>query len=179
MKKFIVFGIGFFIISKSFAQENKWQMIAGHIKTIWADSVDPSHPLPEYPRPQLQRTDWTNLNGLWEYAIVPVSEAQNIPSAFDGKILVPFCIESSLSGVGKTVGKDSVLWYHRMIPVAGNMKGKKVLLHFGAVDWRTQIFINGVKIGSHEGGYDPFTFDITNALKKGPQQQLDVCVWDP
>ena len=96
------------------------------------------------------RKDWKNLNGLWQYAILPKSQ-QTIPEAWQGDILVPFSVESSLSGVGKTVGKDSVLWYKRKIS-AGNVKNKNLLLHFGAVDWQCTVFVNGKEAGSHQGG---------------------------
>ncbi|RFZ92730.1 beta-galactosidase [Mucilaginibacter conchicola] len=159
------------------AQQNNWHVIKDKITTPWADKVDPKKPLPEYPRPQLVRdNNWQNLNGLWDYSIVPKA---NTPSKYDGKILVPFAVESALSGVGKTVGKDSMLWYKTTFKVASALKGKQVLLHFGAVDWRTEVFVNGKSVGKHEGGFDPFTFDITAALKGGGDQQIVVSVWDP
>jgi beta-galactosidase/beta-glucuronidase len=96
-----------------------------------------------------------------------------------GKILVPFAVESALSGVGKTVGKDSMLWYKTTISLNKALKGKDVLLHFGAVDWRTEVFVNGVSAGKHEGGFDPFTFNITPYLKGGSKQEITVSVWDP
>jgi beta-galactosidase/beta-glucuronidase len=161
------------------AQTNSWKIVGGKITSPWADSVNPSNVLADYPRPQLQRSDWQNLNGLWQYAILPKAEGESMPSAFQGNILVPFCIESALSGVGKTVGKDSVLWYERTFNIPSKIKSKKVLLHFGAVDWRADVYINGNKLTTHEGGYDPFTVDITPALKKGLQQQIAVHVWDP
>ena len=161
------------------AQSSGWKIVPGHITTQWADDVNPANTLPDYPRPQLQRSDWQNLNGLWQYAILPVSGNDAIPTAFQGNILVPFAVESALSGVGKTVGKDNILWYQRDIAVPAKRKGKRTLLHFGAVDWRSDIYVNGEKVGRHEGGYDPFTFDITDALKKGSKQQLAVRVWDP
>ena len=159
------------------AQIGSWKMAGNKIKSPWADSVNTKSVLPDYPRPQLQRNNWQNLNGLWQYAILPKAEAA-MPASFQGNILVPFCVESALSGVGKTVGKDSILWYKTNFNIASN-KNKKTLLHFGAVDWRSTIFINGKEIGTHEGGFDPFTFDITAALKKGSQQELAVRVWDP
>ncbi len=161
------------------AQSSGWKIVPGHITTQWADEVNPANTLPDYPRPQLQRSDWQNLNGLWQYAILPVSGNDAIPTAFQGNILVPFAVESALSGVGKTVGKDNILWYQRDITVPAKRKGKRTLLHFGAVDWRSDIYVNGKNVGRHEGGYDPFTFDITDALKKGSKQQLAVRVWDP
>jgi len=158
------------------AQKNNWNLVNTKITTDWAQQVDPSHTLQEYPRPQLTRKNWQNLNGLWDYAIKPKGEART--ETYQGKILVPFAIESALSGVAKTVGKDSILWYHTNFSLSSNMKGKKILLHFGAVDWQTEVFINGTSIGSHKGGYDPFSFDITDYLKKG-SQQIAVKVWDP
>lgn len=152
-------------------------MVPGKIASPWAEKVNPAAPLPEYPRPQMVRSNWTNLNGLWQYAILP-RDQQAVPASFQGKILVPFAVESSLSGVGKTVGKDSILWYKRTVTVP-NAKGKTVLLHFGAVDWKCTVYVNGKEAGSHQGGYDPFTIDITNALKKGASQDIAIMVWDP
>ena len=160
------------------AQNTNWKPVVGHITTPWADSVNPVSPLDAYPRPQMQRSGWQSLNGMWNYRIVPVADTQ-IPKTFDGDILVPFAIESALSGVGQTVGKDSLLWYQRNFSITTNRKNKRLLLHFGAVDWRSEIFINGKSAGSHEGGYDPFTLDITNALRKGATQNISVRVWDP
>jgi beta-galactosidase/beta-glucuronidase len=161
------------------AQPTSWKIVPDRITTPWADSVNPGKVLPEYPRPQMQRDYWQNLNGLWQYTIVSKSGDENIPTSFNGNILVPFAIESALSGVEKTVGKDSLLWYYRTFNISKNRKGKRILLHFGAVDWRSNIYVNGLKAGSHEGGYDPFTIDITNELKKGMKQDLAVRVWDP
>ena len=179
MKKLKLVSVVLLVTVSVFAQDNSWKIVPGRITTAWADSVNPANVLPEYPRPQMQRNDWTNLNGLWQYAALPKTNDENIPSSFQGNILVPFAIESALSGVGKTVGKDSILWYQRNISVPEKRKNKRVLLHFGAVDWRSDIFVNGTKAGTHEGGYDPFTIDITSALKKGARQQLSVRVWDP
>lgn len=179
MKKYMMI-LAFLVIAISVSAQNKeWEMVPGHITTQWAKDVNPGNALPAYPRPQMQRKDWINLNGLWQYSVLPVSNGESIPVSFQGNILVPFAIESALSGVGKTVGKDSVLWYQRMITTPKNRKNKKILLHFGAVDWRSTVYINGKKVGFHEGGYDPFTVDITDALAKGSQQQLSVRVWDP
>jgi beta-galactosidase/beta-glucuronidase len=166
MKKSMMFSAFLFAAFSVFAQNTTWKIVPGKITSPWADSVNPANVLQEYPRPQMKRNDWVNLNGLWQYAILPKSDNEVAAGSFQGNILVPFAIESALSGVGKTVGKDSILWYQRTINVAQNKKGKKLLLHFGAVDWRSDMYVNGKKVGSHEGGYDPFTMDITNALKK-------------
>jgi|ADGO01.1.fsa_nt_gi Glycosyl hydrolases family 2, sugar binding domain. len=102
--------------------QQSWQLVKGKITSPWAEKVDPNNVLPEYPRPQMERKgNWTNLNGLWQYAILPKSQ-QSIPSEWQGSILVPFCVESALSGVGKTVGKDSVLWYKRTIDLSPSKK---------------------------------------------------------
>ncbi|MDF3077676.1 MAG: beta-galactosidase [Sphingobacteriaceae bacterium] len=160
-----------------FSQTTSWALVEGKISTQWAKDVNPANPLPEYPRPQFVRENyWVNLNGLWDFSITPKSQQY---SKADGKILVPFAVESSLSGVGKYVGKDSLLWYKRDFSIPSSMKRKKVLLHFGAVDWQTTVYVNGKEAGSHEGGYDPFSIDITPFLKKSGRQNLTVKVWDP
>ena len=156
--------------------QQDWKIAGGKILTPWAEKVNSANPLPEYPRPQMIRENWKNLNGLWEYALQPKNE--NKPISFQGKILVPFAVESALSGVAKTVGKDSVLWYKTRFTLPASMNGKNILLHFGAVDWETEVYLNGKKLGTHQGGYDPFSFDISSALKKGVQE-LEVKVWDP
>lgn len=161
------------------AQTNNWKPVGDKIKTQWASKVDPVKPLPEYPRPQLIRPGWQNLNGLWDYAITPKTTTETPPANFDGKILVPFAVESSLSGVGRTVGRDSLLWYRTSIPFSSKLKNEKALLHFGAVDWECDVYVNGQKAGTHQGGYDPFSFDITSLLKKGEQQEIVLRVWDP
>jgi beta-galactosidase/beta-glucuronidase len=164
----------------SMAQTNgNWKMIEGKISTSWASQVDPGKPHPEYPRPQMVRPNWINLNGLWSYAIVPKAVSEVRPEKWDGKILVPFAVESALSGVGRTVGKDSVLWYQTALEYNSKIKGQNTLLHFGAVDWECDVFVNGKKAGSHQGGYDPFSIDITSFLIKGKQQQIAIRVWDP
>lgn len=164
------------LISTAQAQQQEWKIAGNKITSPWSEKVDPAAVLPEYPRPQLVRGNWKNLNGLWQYAVREKNAAT--PTSWDGKILVPFAIESGLSGVGRTVGKDSLLWYRTSVTLPAAMKGKKVLLHFGAVDWRTTVYVNGKEAGSHEGGFDPFSFDITPFLKKGAQE-ITISVWDP
>lgn len=145
------------------------------LKTRWASEITSENVWQDYPRPQMYRLYWENLNGLWDYAIRPKGE--NNIGEFDGKILVPFCVESSLSGVQKYVGKDNELWYQREFDYA--LYGKEhLLLHFGAVDWDCDVWVNDIKVGSHTGGYTPFTFDITQAVKK-KGNVLKVRVWDP
>ncbi|NQT53455.1 hypothetical protein HQ576_15460, partial [bacterium] len=144
--------------------------------TRWARDVSPANAHPEYPRPQMVRERWQNLNGLWDYAVVARDAAQ--PTAWDGKILVPYPIESALSGVRKRVSKDQHLWYHRTFTVPAAWKGQRVLLHFGAVDWEATAFVNGKQVGSHKGGYGAFSFDITDALKPG-DNALVLRVFDP
>ncbi|MDQ6814238.1 MAG: beta-galactosidase [Bacteroidota bacterium] len=160
------------------AQDLNWQMGKNKIPTVWADSVNPANPLPEYPRPQMVRTNWINLNGLWDYTIVPKAQQETVPVSYAGKILVPFAVESALSGVGKTVGKDSVLWYKRQFTIPSKFNRENLLLHFGAVDWLCDVFVNGKLAGTHQGGYDPFSIDVTPFLKGG-SNELIVRVWDP
>ena len=154
----------------------QWKPAGEKIKTEWANKVNPKQVLPEYPRPIMERKEWKNLNGLWNYAIQEVGKSA--PSKYDGQILVPFAVESSLSGVMKEVGAKNELWYNTTFNIESNWKGQNILLHFGAVDWKTEVWLNGVKIGSHTGGYTPFSFDITPFIT-GTTQQLTVKVWDP
>src|SRR5690606_34534573 len=164
-----------FILSE--AQE--WKPAGDKILTSWGEQLDPTNPHSEYPRPQLQRKgNWQNLNGLWQYTINS-KEHNDIPTQWDGDILVPFAVESALSGVGRSLNKDQVLWYHREIKVDKKVRNGRTLLHFGAVDWQCDVYVNGQHLGRHEGGFDPFSFDITNALKKGEKQEITLRVWDP
>jgi beta-galactosidase/beta-glucuronidase len=157
--------------------QTQWQPAKGPLMTRFAADVSPDKALPEYPRPQLVREQWQNLNGLWDYAIKPRADAQ--PSAWDGKLLVPFPIESALSGVMKKVGETNHLWYHRTFERPTAWGDKRTLLHFGAVDWQATVFLNGKQVGTHQGGYTPFTLDITDALTPTGQQDLVVQVFDP
>ena len=154
-----------------------WQPANGPLMTRWGKQVTPDNVHQEYPRPQMVREDWLNLNGLWEYAIRPKDQGQ--PRDFDGQILVPFPVESALSGVMKPVGRENRLWYRRTFETPGKWKGRRTLLHFGAVDWDTTVWVNGTQVGTHRGGYDPFTFDITEALKGTGRQEIVSSVWDP
>jgi len=156
----------------------QWKPVPGPLATKWASEVTSDNAHREYPRPQLMRKHWTNLNGLWDYALVD-REAE-APQKFDGKILVPFPIESSLSGVMKRVGDNQRLWYRREFEPPKVGKDDRLLLHFGAVDWDATVFVNDREVGKHRGGYAPFSFDITDALDGNkPRQSLMVSVWDP
>lgn len=164
-------------LALSLCAQAQWKPAGDKIKTQWAEKVNPQQVLPEYPRPLLERPDWQNLNGEWEYAIQPAGEAE--PATFDGNILVPFAVESSLSGVQKEVGDKNELWYKRSFTIPSKWKGKDVMLNFGAVDWKAEVFVNDILIGSHKGGYTPFSFNITPYLKGNGAQKLVVRVWDP
>jgi hypothetical protein len=156
-----------------------WKPVEGKLLSRFARDVSPASPLPEYPRPQLVRSAWLSLNGLWQYAIRP-KEAEGPGAAYDGTILVPFAPESSLSGVGRMVGPDNRLWYRRTFRVPPAWAGKRIWLRFEAVDWDATVIVNGKKMGSHTGGYDPFAFDVTDVLTAGGgEQELVLSAWDP
>ncbi len=165
------------MMNQALAQDRKWSPAPNPLMTQWAEQVNPNQPLSKYPRPQLVRDDWKSLNGLWEYAIVPMLESA--PTEWMGEILVPFGIESSLSGVKKRVGPNHKLWYQTAFTVPKKWNKKRIFLHFGAVDWKSEIWVNGKNVGHHQGGYTGFSMDITDALKKGKKQQITVSVWDP
>lgn len=158
----------------SLAQQ--WTPVGENIKTRWASQVTPENAHTEYPRPQMVRKNWQSLNGLWDYAISPVGAAE-MPVA-DGKILVPFCVESSLSGVGRRVTGEENLWYRTTIERPQSWNGKKVLLHFDAVDWSAEVYVGNTLVVSHTGGFTAFSADVTEYLKDGPAE-LTVKVWDP
>lgn len=146
------------------------------VMTRWGKDLDVSHVLPEYPRPQLVRSDWTNLNGEWDFALTGADEPQ--PAEFADQIVVPFPVEAPLSGVGKRVEEGDAVWYRRTFE-APALKGGRLLLHFGAVDWDATVWVNGKRVGSHQGGFDAFSFDITEALGESGPQTLVVKVLDP
>ena len=172
-KNFLAVLFALALCSPTFAQ---WKPAGEKIKTPWGEQLNPKNVLPEYPRPIMERHEWKNLNGSWNYAITKKGEAA--PGNYQGEILVPFAVESSLSGVGKRINEHQELWYQRTFDVPSSWKGKQILLHFGAVDWKADVWVNDVKVGEHTGGFTPFYFDITSALNKG-NNQLVVKVWDP
>lgn len=167
------------------AQNVSWQPVKGPLTTPWTGQVSPVNVHREYPRPQMKRERWQNLNGLWTYKITPALKTTPAAAGLwpanggDGEILVPFPVESDLSGVGKALKPEQKLWYQRRFTIPASWKGQRVLLHFGAVDWNTTVWVNGRQVGSHQGGYNAFTFDITDALTGNGAQEITVSVWDP
>ena len=159
---------------KSDAQ--KWKMQQAVLKSRWARKVSPNTSLNTYPRPALVRSQWKSLNGLWDYAIA--SKEQDKVNEYDGKILVPYPIESALSGVQKNLLPDQHLWYRKEFNLPLVKPGERILLHFGAVDWQATVFVNGKEVGQHTGGYTAFTFDITDAMREG-RNEIVVKVFDP
>lgn len=172
----LIAGFLILVVLPSNVQAQDWQPAKGRLMTRWAADVSPDQVHPEYPRPQMVRPDWWNLNGLWDYAVTDSSE---VPDRFDGKILVPFPVESALSGVMKRVSKDSTLWYRREFNIPADWRGRCVLLHFCAVDFETNVIVNGKSVGTHRGGYDTFSFDITDQLLADKRQEILVAVRDP
>ncbi len=153
-----------------------WQPVPGQLMTRWAKDVSPENAWQEYPRPQMTRPDWCNLNGLWDYLVVPRQadnedfdgswESLGKDSLQGGEILVPYPIESALSGVKRGLQADEVLWYRRSFKLPGEWQGRRILLHFGAVDWEARVFLNGTQVGEHTGGYLPFWLDVTSAVEE-------------
>lgn len=165
-----------FMAVPSLLFSQQWEAKKARLMTRFAHDVTPNKVLPEYPRPQMVREKWLNLNGLWQYQ--PGTDAsETLPKGnLSGKILVPFPVESALSGV---MEHHERLWYRRKFTVPASWKGERVLLHFGAVDYESEVFVNGKSLGIHRGGYDPFSFDITPAITKGGEQEIAVRVFDP
>ena len=152
-----------------------WSLQQAPVMSRWAELVDPDNTLPEYPRPQMVRDDWMNLNGIWEFQ--PGNNGDPVPTGqtLSGDILVPFPVESAISGV---MQHSERLWYRRQFEIPAAWEGQRILLHFGAVDWESEIYIDGVSVGVHQGGYDPFSFDITDYATSGTHE-LIVRVFDP
>ena len=158
------------------AAPETWEPAPIPIQTRWADEVSPANAHPEYPRPQMVREKWASLNGLWDYAVVPAEDPK--PKQWDGQILVPFCIESSLSGVGMRVSPDQALWYSTTFKVPSAWRKQRVMLNFEAVDWSAEVYVNDQLVGHHTGGYTAFSFDVTPFLKGRGKQKLAVKVLD-
>ena len=159
----------------------EWQPKPSRLKSRWADQVQANQtPLPDYPRPQMVREDWLNLNGLWSCSVQP-EEVEVPPEAqkFDREILVPFPAESALSGLREVVDDRHSLFYRRAFRLPGKWQGQRILLHFGAVDWKSTVWINGHQVGEHLGGFDPFALDVTDHVRADGENELVVRVWDP
>lgn len=155
-----------------------WQPVSGSLLTRWAKNVSQDNSWLEYPNPQMSRPEWQCLNGLWEYWIT--SKIDQATLIEKGEILVPYPIESALSGVKRALQPSELLWYRRAFSIPPTWQGKRVLLHFEAVDWETHLYINHQLVGHHTGGYLPFQFDITEFLSAGGAlNELLVSVWDP
>jgi hypothetical protein len=170
--------LSFFVLSVSCIQKKEinWKIAENPILTKWASEVDPLKPWLQYPRPDMVRNAWINLNGLWDYS---VTQKGKKPEKWDGSILVPYPVESALSGVRKKISEKENLWYKRDFSIPNIWKKKNILLNFEACDWETTVWVDGKEVGTHRGGYDPFTFDITEALDNKKLHELLVCVWDP
>jgi hypothetical protein len=155
-----------------------WPPKPAKLMTAWAKDVSPDKPWPEYPRPQMVRANWQSLNGMWEYAITP-GPLTAPPKDYVGPILVPFPLQSALSGVMKPIDPTQRLWYHKEVPIDPKWAAQRLLLHFDAVCWQADIFVNGQQLATHRGSYDAFTVDITDAVKGQPTFDLVMRVYDP
>lgn len=175
-KSAIVFFMLLIGVSCTSKKEVNWKPAENPILTEWADDVNPLEPWLHYPRPDMARNSWLSLNGLWDYAITNKGVT---PEKWESSILVPYPIESALSGVRKRVSENENLWYKRTFIIPNVWSNKHILLNFEASDWETTVWIDGKEAGTHRGGYDPFSFDITGLLNKGKKHEIKVCVWDP
>ena len=168
------------LVMPAVAAPPAWQPAACPIPTRWFKEVAPDKVLPEYPRPQMARADWLSLNGLWQFATAPADAPAPVGEDLPGRILVPFPIESALSGVGQALAPRDRLWYRRTFEVPKAWADRRVLLNFGAVDWEAVVYVNGNRVGAHRGGYDAFSFDITDSLNRSAiRQEILVGVLDP
>jgi len=163
------------LLTQANAKAQKWESKQAPLMTKFAKDVDPDNVLPEYPRPQMAREKWMNLNGLWQYQPGTWVNEPYPQGKLDKTILVPFAVESALSGV---MERHERLWYRRTFTIPADWKDQRVLLNFGAVDYESEVFINDKSVGTHQGGYDPFSFDITDYLTQG-EQTITVKVYDP
>jgi beta-galactosidase/beta-glucuronidase len=176
MKRYTAIVLFVTLIATGITAAQQWRPASVTLMTQWGEKVTPENAWREYPRPQLVRERWQNLNGLWEYAIT--AKTAPAPAKYDGQILVPFALEAALSGVGKTLQPAERLWYRRSFTVPAAWKGERTLLHFGAVDYECALWVNGGLVGAHTGGFDPFSFDVTPFLRDGANELL-VAVTDP
>ena len=176
MRIVIQMGIVWTVVACAPASAEQWKPADGPLKTRWAKDVSPQNALPEYPRPQMVRKEWKNLNGLWQFARAEENQEPPVGKDLSEQILVPYPVESALSGLMR---HETRMWYRRTFELPPEWKGQHVLLHLDAVDWEATVYVNGQKLGAHRGGYDAFGFDITGALKESGLQELIVGVFDP
>src|ERR1022692_4067355 len=155
---------------------NAWQMKQAPLMTQWASQVNANAPLPEYPRPQLGRSNWMNLNGICQFQPGATNDPVPAGQTLSGQILVPYPMESAISGVMQYYAFS---WYRQTFTVPASWSGKRIILHLDAVDWQSQVYINGQSVGIHKGGYDPFSYDITSYLSGTGPQELIVRVYSP
>ena len=165
-----------FLFFVSHLQAQSWKTLEGMITSKWAKTVTPENVWQDYPRPQFERTQWKNLNGLWNFAIFKNNQVQ--PKKFQGKILVPFSFESALSGVGKNITPEDKMWYKKTFSIPKNWGNKDVLIHFEAVDYNCAVWINDILVGTHKGGFDRFSFNITPYLNANGSQKIVLAVTD-
>jgi hypothetical protein len=145
------------------------------LTTPWTSQVSTTNPLPEYPRPQLTRPDWQSLNGIWQFAGASNINTPPVNTTLAEEVLVPYPIESALSGIMR---HENYMYYRKTFTVPAGWSGRNVQLNFGAVDWQSKVWVNGTLLGTHEGGYDKFSYDVTSALRSGSNEVI-VGVWDP
>ena len=165
-----------FLFFVSHLQAQSWKTLEGMVKSKWATTVTLENVWQEYPRPQFERTQWKNLNGLWNFAIIKKNQVQ--PKKFQGKILVPFCFESALSGAGKNITPEDKMWYKKTFNIPKNWGNKDVLIHFEAVDYNSVVWVNDILVGTHKGGFDRFSFNITPYLNANGSQKIVLAVTD-
>lgn len=163
-------------LTSTWVTAQNWKPVSGDLLTRWSKDIDPDNVWNQYPRPQMERDQWKNLNGIWQYAIT--DNSSQAPSSFHGDILVPFPVQSALSGVKKSIQPNQTLWYKRSFKFEDTWKAKQLLLHVEASDWHTRVWLNKKLVGEHKGGYDPFSFNITSYLKQN-NNELVIAVTDP
>lgn len=170
--------------SESACAQSTWTKQTAPVMTVWGEQLTADNVWQEYPRPSMKRQDWMNLNGIWQYykrSSINYNY-ENRASSFSKAILVPFPVESALSGImdkSYSSNRRATHMYRKTFSLPEAFSGKNVLLHFGAVDWRCYVYVNGQLAGTHDGGSVPFAFDITSLLNEGAEQELQVAVWDP
>ncbi|MDX2414803.1 MAG: PA14 domain-containing protein [Bacteroidales bacterium] len=179
MKKQLLFSLVCILLAANSCvpnQDNDWNIKSGPLSTEWAHKIDIDKPWDKYPRPAMVRNDWLNLNGLWDFAITDISAK---PDTWERKILLPYPVESALSGIMERVNEEQLIWYKKDVELPAKWKKKRVLINFEASDWETTLYVDGKVAGTHKGGYDPFSFDISEFVVAGEKHEILISVWDP